>query len=249
MQINNTSDQEHSLYHDALRWARANSTNYPFDPDFVRDANFALDKVTQLILNHDNSWEWDDNNRTDLPVGTASLVSAQQDYSLPVTHLKVIRVRAKDSAGNWVTLQPISRRSLSDSELSATGVPRYYDKLASSIFLTPTPNYASSGGLEVQFQRPSDYFVVGDTSKEPGFASVFHRLISLYPALDYTEIHSMDAQSAKIRNRIEKMEAELVEFYSSRDYDKQHSLSLRKEDYGGHALSGTIQDNPKGFNF
>jgi hypothetical protein len=244
------SSGTNSIVDDARYWSRSNSTTYAI-ADLVRNANTALDRVISLIFRADNTWEFDDANNTDLPIATTSLVSAQQDYSLAVTHLKVLRVRAKNTSGNWVTLDPVSRRDVSDSELASSGTPSKYDKLGNSIFLTPEPNYASSGGLEVQFQRGADYFTTADTTKSPGFASQFHRLISLYAALDHTDSRSMEKQSAKIRARIEPLEQELIEFYSSRDYDRAHSLSLRRDDYGGYELGagGRSSDNPKGFDF
>ena len=247
MQFNGT-DPENSLYEDTLYWSGATSTLYPADPDFTRNANFALDRIDSLILKADGQWQHDDANRsTELIDTSINLVAGTVKYAILTSWLKIARFRVKDPNGNWITLKPKDRRQLSDTELEETGTPRYYDKLGNFLYLYPIPNYSSTGGGEVQLQRGSDHFVVGDTTKEPGFAPQFHRLVSLYAALDYTEPNDLDARSKVIRNRIEPLEAELMEFYARRDNDEVPNLGLRQEDYGQHSFSGEVL--PKGFIF
>lgn len=230
-----------SIVSDVRWWCRldaSDTTLYPL-ADIARNANMGLDRVTALIQEHDNTFEWDDFNNTDLPIATADLVSGQQDYPLELSHLKILRVRAKDQQGNWVTLDPVSRHQLTDDQLAATGTPWGYDKFANSIFLVGTPNYGSTGGLELQFQRGASFFDNSDTSKKPGFAAQFHRLISLYAALDYCDIHLPD-QAKKIRARIGNppdtdlgikgsgLEGDLAAFYSDRDRDQIPKITLER---------------------
>lgn len=239
-----------SLYADALFWSGANSASFPVDPDFTRSANNALDRILALILRADNTWEFNDANlSTELLDITTAIVSGTQTYAISTSWLKIKRVRVKDANGNWITLRPIDRDEASDSQLSETGTPYAYFKLGSYIYLVGTPTYSSTGGLEVQFQRGADYFVVGDTTKAPGFASQFHRLISLYAALDYVEANDIPNRDAKIRNRITAMEAELQQHYADRDRDDRPSLALRREDYGGEALGGGLSGSPRAFYF
>lgn len=241
MQING-AEYENSLYRDALAWAGASATDFPFDPDFVRNANLWLDLVTGYIMEFDGSWKWDDANRTTLPIGTGNLVSDQDNYSVSVGYLKLIRVRVKDQNGNWITLKPIQRRSLSDSDLAASGTPTSYYKLGNSIFLTPIPNYALTGGIEIQVQKGGVYFTTDDTTKEPGYAPHLHRLNSLGPALDYLDINGPIARANAVRARIgvcpkngqpgSGLLGLLAEHYSSRDYDQAPRLELEKSNRG-----------------
>jgi len=220
------------------------TTTYPIK-DITRNSNLGLDKVVSLIMRSDSRWKWDDINNTDLPIGTMSLVSGQEDYSFAVTHLKPIKVRIKDSSGNWVSLDPVDRRDLSDSQLRADASdPLRYFKIGNSIFLNPKPNYASSGGLEIQFQRGANYFAYTDIAKTPGFASQFHGLVSLYAALAYCDVNDLEKRSAKIRAKIQELEASLVDFYSSRDADTKINFSIRRENYGE---TNDYSPNPKGF--
>lgn len=218
--------------------------------DFTRSANQAKDRVETLILRSDTRWTWDDSNNSSLPIGTQNLIASQEDYAVPATDLKILKVRIKDSAGNLVTLDPVNRRDLTDAQLTATaGDPKRYFKIGRSVFLNPKPSYASTAGFEVQFQRSGTAFTIADTTAVPGFDSNFHRLISLYSALDYCEANDLSKRAQKIQARIDKMEMELISFYSERDRDEKPSLSLSREDYGENALGqdGRFSSNPDGF--
>lgn len=265
MQFNSTATSVNDIVGDVKFWCKipsANTTLYPLE-DIARNSNMAMDRVSSLIMKADNKWEWDDTNETDLPIGNYDLVDGQQDYPIATTHLKIHRVRVKDSAGNYVVLEPTNRRDLTDSELNATsGTPRKYDKLGNSIFLYPKPSASGttlSAGLEVQFQRGASYFLSTDTIKTPGFASQFHRLISLHASLDYCEANGIKDRVAIIRNKIGRppegndpgagMEGELVNFYANRSPDTKNTMTLAEDDYGQGLLSqdGQFGNNQDGF--
>ncbi len=254
----NPATASESLYQDALYWSGATSSTYPVDPDFTRNANFALDTVTGYIQRADSSWEYQDNNESgELIDSTIALVSGTAKYAITLTWLKITRVRVKDPNGNWVTLKPVSRRELSDAQLAATGTPWAYYKLGKYLYLVGTPNYSQTGGLEVQLQKGAQHFATDDTNEEPGFAPQFHRLVSLLSALDYTDTNEMERRSQKIRQRIgvfpeagiigSGMLLELAEFYSDRDKDGADHLSLAHEDHGASAMADGISSNPRGF--
>lgn len=223
-----------SIVADVHYWAGTDSVTYPI-ADITRNANLALETVTTKIMRSAGRWQFDDTNRTDLPIATTDLNSGQDNYSLAVSHLKVARVRIKDLQGKWRTLKATDRRNLSDEQLAEVGVPVWYDKLGVSLFPIPVPNYTSEEGLEVQFERQPSYFTTSDTTKEPGFASNFHRLISLYTALDYTDPNELEKRSAKIRGRIQEMEEQLEEFYADRERDEMPHFSTEgNNEYTDH---------------
>lgn len=209
-----------SIVADIDYWAGTDSVTYPI-ADKTRNANQALSKIVEMIMRAAGRWQYDDTNYDTLPIATTDLIANQTNFSLAISHLKIDRVRIKDKQGKWKILRPVDRRDLDEHELNATGVPDKYDKLGVSLMFYPLQDYSYEGGIEVQFERDADYFTTTDTTKEPGFASTFHRLISLYTALDYTEPNELEARSRKIQKRIDRMEAELVEFYSDRDRDEQ----------------------------
>lgn len=225
---------------------------------FVRSANFGLDRVESLILRANNIF--DDNNQTDSPISTDSLVSGQQSYSLSITFLRTGRVRAKDSAGNWETLTPVERRELNDAQLEETGDPKMYFKKGKSIYLVPTPDYASSEGLEVGHQRGAVYIAYDATTTVPGFDSDFHILIAFYGARDYCEKNGLTDRAKSIREKIGSppttdgqagfgLENELLERYTSKNIEKKVTLQTTTQDYGqmSDTLGGGYSNNPDGF--
>lgn len=239
-----------SLYADALFWSGATFDTFPIDPDFTRSANFAVQRITAVIQKCDNTWKYNDNNSSSELIDSSTNLTTTNKYAISLVWLKIARVRVKDPNGNWVTLKKVTRDELTDAQLSAVGTPWAYYKLGKYIYLVGTPNYAASAGLEVQFQTVAELFVVADTTKEPGFAPQFHRLVSLLAALDFTDSNEMTKRSARILEKIGRepdlvsgdpgsgMFRELVAFYVERDQDGIQSANVRKEDYGASALMG-----------
>lgn len=191
--------------------------------------NRSLDKAVSKILSCDGRWQFDDSNNTDLPIGSTNLVSGQQDYTLAVSHLDIIKVLVKDSAGNLRVIDPFdetdayAERFLNETTTAEVGIPNWYDKKGSSIFLYPTPNYNSTSGLVVHFQRGPSYFAYTDTTKTPGFASIFHRYVSLDASLDYAVSKSLP-QIKSLSELLQDMEAQMTEFFSKRSRDESRFI-------------------------
>ena len=248
MVFNDTTNQQ-GLYQDALYLVSQNSTSYPI-ADFTRNANRALDKVVSLILSSDGRWQWDDTNNTDLPIGVTDLTINQQDYTFDQEYLDITRIELKDSSGNWHFLTPFDQTDLNPTQYAALpntavgsagitsdysltdflknpGQPIYYDKLGTSIFLYPKPNYSQVGSLKAYFQRKANYFVAGDTIKEPGFAKHLHRYLSLSAAYDYAVAKGL-AKANQLRQEMLVMEKEITEFYNIRKKDEKVVLVARK---------------------
>lgn len=219
------------LYQDALFIVSQNSTSYPI-ADFTRHANSAMDKVTGLILGADGTWNWDDTNNTDLPIGTADVISGQQDYSFDDDFIVIRDMEIEDSSGTLHKLIPLDRSQYTESletVFASSGLPIYYDKLGSSILLYPTPNYNNTGGLKAYFQRKGSYFATTDTTKEPGIANHLHRYISFSAAYDYALAKGLSQLNA-IKNELIEMEAKVKAFYSYREKDVKPTLQARRED-------------------
>lgn len=221
----------------------SNENTYPIE-EKTRNANRALDKTISLILSADGRWQFDDTNYTDLPIATTDLVMSQQDYSFSTDMIMVTRVELKDPQGNWRFLQPFDQKDLQPepaaslprggagivgSNYSLTdfmetpGTPAYYDKMATSVFLYPKPNYNSTKGLKVFFQRQPNYFLTTDTTKEPGFAKHLHRYISLSMAHDYAVAKDLPKRNL-LREEMLVMEKQIVETYAIRKKDERTRL-------------------------
>ncbi len=204
---------------------------------FTRYLNEGLNRVVSLILSADGRWQWDDNNNTDYPIGTTSLVttvgSEQQDYTFAVTFLKILRVEVLDAAGNWIKLKPIDQTDLYDQSLTdflkTAGTPMYYDPQANSVFLYPKPlgtDVTATNGLKVWFQRPPSYFATSDTTKVPGFNSMYHRLIALIAARDYAVMKQLSVAKG-LSDLVAQQEDSLSEAYALREKDDRIKLSAK----------------------
>lgn len=238
MQFNDNANNE-DLVSDANFWGQSDDTSFSIE-DKVRSANDGLDWVLTLILQADSRWEFDGTNQSDRPIGTTPLVANQQPYGIATTHLRITRVEAKDTAGNYQRLKPMSANDISAQALSefqkSAATPRFYDKEGNQIILYPAPSYADATGLKVYFQRAMVKFTTTSTTAVPGFASTFHRLISLYMARDHCIAEGKDSRLERIEREIAKRETALQTFYISRARDDKPRLRLRKEHYGDRLL-------------
>lgn len=195
--------------------------------------NSAYNRVAALILNADGRWQWDDNNQTDLAIATATITSAQQDYQLAVSHLKIDRIEIKDSSGTWRQLTPFDNADYDGSSITSlstiTGVPIEYDLLGASIFLLPVPNYTLASALKVFFTRGPAEFTSAEVStgtKSPGFASLFHELIPLWVSYKYAVENGLSSANGFFAD-IQRMEMEIPKFYGKRDKDDPPRLLMK----------------------
>jgi hypothetical protein len=222
-----------TILSEARRFTKTNSTSYT-TADITQSANRAFDRVVSLIRQANGRWQWDDSNQTDLPFSTASLVTDQQDYTLDPDHYAINRVEVKDEAGNWTKLIPFDQADIFDSSitdfLSGSGIPQYYDKVGNSLLLYPKPSYTQAASIKVFCERGPSYFLVSDTTKEPGFNPMFHRLIPLWCAYDYAAINNMQVAD-RFKGDIAELETALVEFYARRDKDEHIRLKARVLNY------------------
>lgn len=215
--------------------------------DKTRNINSWYDRVVTLILQADNRWEWDDVNKTDLPIGTMALVANQLDYELSgVTFLKLLKVEVKDQSGNWNALTPISlddKRSESITDYKKTaGTPVEYDKLGNSIFLYPKSNYGQDASLKFFYQRNVTHFTVSDTGAVPGFIENFHRILSYGAAFDYAVANGMNGKMSILAPLIAKFEDAIINFYSNRQRDEKTVITLLQENFGQDTETDDLSD-------
>lgn len=207
------------------------STSYT-TADITRRINAGLEDIVSTILNSDGTWSFDDTNYTDLPVGTTTLVNNQQDYTFDISHLEIERVEVKDIDGIWSLLTPIDKSNIDVAmpEFEKTaGVPTYYDKQGSSLFLYPAPDttkVTATAGLKVYFKRTADLFLVTDTTKVPGFASPFHIILAYMAALPHCVSFKKD-RVAIYEKKIMDMKKEIVKFYSRREKDMRKKITTK----------------------
>ncbi len=215
-----------------------NSTSFPI-ADLTAAINNANERVVSLIRSSDSRWQWDDPNQpaTDqgdgtggLPIATTTITNGQQDYALTTGFLSILRVEVKDSSGNWKLLTPLDQVDIYDQSvtdfLKGGGLPTYYDKLGNSVILYPSPNYTQSASLKVFFERAPIAFTTGDTTKQPGFNSLYHNLLPLWVSYDYALSKGL-TKANLIFQDIQLLEDQLKEDYSLRNKDDRPRMEAK----------------------
>jgi hypothetical protein len=213
------STTEDAIVQDVWSLSGTDTNSYTLK-QVTRSVNGWLRLVQSWILGADGRFQYDDSNYTDLPIATTDLVSGQDNYSFDSTWLEIIKVEAaQDSTvSTWNVLKPFDVNDVNNySEFQdVAGVPAFYDVVGSSVILKPASNFNATAGLKFYFKRKASEFVSTDTTKEPGFASPYHRILSLGAAYDYCMANSV-RNPVGLRNEIEVLKQELLKHYSRRD--------------------------------
>ncbi len=196
----------------------SNSANFPL-ADKTRCINVAYQNVATLIWDSDGTWNYDDSNATSLPKVTRTLGNASATYQVPTTAMRIKGVEIKSTAGTWSKLAPIDYHDLTESPeefLGTAGTPLYYDLDGNYIRLFPLPVSTSvtlSSGMCVRISRDVTEFTSASTTGAPGFATAFHRILSVAAALDFEKDNQQRTLLLQMKDRLEKG---LIKFYSKR---------------------------------
>lgn len=185
------------------------------------------------ILDADGRWQFDDSNHTREPVATFDLVSGQAKYNFTLDQdsnqiLRLGYVTVKDNSGDWLDLTPIDisdpRGSSYDEHHETAGTPVEFDiSDGVGVKLFPAPNYNSTAGGKVYFQREPSYFASTDTTKKAGFAGPFH--VGLAQGASAVWLASKDAKKAKTFFELREQTREsLRNFYSRRNKFEQPKM-------------------------
>lgn len=213
------------------------TSSYPTTSKTI-DVNNALNKFMLLAIESEGTWQVDDTNQTDYPIVTGNLVSDQQDYSFTVDGsttpnqiLDIYRVEIKDSTGTInIQLQPINQSELNGTALTefmkTAATPVYYDKTANGLFLYPAPNYNSTNGIKIYFNRTPVYFTSGDVStgtKKAGIPWSFHEYLAIRPAYYYCLQKGL-AQAKNLYAEMINFENLIGDYYSKRAKDEPQRI-------------------------
>lgn len=223
---------------EARSWCDADTTSYTA-ANLLRRVNQAYETVISWIINADGDWQWDDTNRTDLNIGTYTMVAGQGRYSFNDKFLQLMEVQVKNSSGDWVIIDPIDQKEVRGntplSQLYETnGMPRYYDKETDDTFtLYPAPSATDTTltqGLKVKFKRTADLFTTAQVTtgtKEPGFASPFHILLAWMAArphcMSYKKdrVQELNVLIGDMTQVPTGMKKDLLAHYGRREKDKR----------------------------
>ena len=81
------------------------------------------------------------------------------------------------------------------------------------------PNYASAAGGKLFYKRCPSYFVVGDTTKQPGIPVQFHEMLAVATAYDWLLVNKSNArtQITITRDELDKWEKEFQVYQELRN--------------------------------
>ena len=222
---------EDTLYNCGLPTVSASYTSYALE-DITRNINNAYLETISTIWEAAAGWQFDDSNKTTLPVGYTSLVHNQQDYEMPSTAQRISRIEAKDVGGNLQLLKQIDIHDIDteamESFKSGSGMPLYYDLVGRSIMLYPTPSSASTtltSGLAVYVDREPTLFDTTATTSAPGFASPFHKILSYGAAIEFIKDKGMQDRLVAMKARLENS---LKSFYSKRNIERKANIRVKR---------------------
>lgn len=229
---------------EVLQICNATTNSYSL-ANITRRFNGALDRFFTLAFQSDGRWSFDDMNQSTAPIETINLVSGTEKYALDTFTseiINVLRVEMLDSTGQGVTLHPldvdlIEYRSLPQYN-SVAGTSRWYNKLGKYIYLYPKPNYNSTNGLTLYFERNKVAMASTDTTKVPGIPSLFHMYLCRVAALPYLMEKGSENLNAVMKqigsaNSSDPLyggdELAIVNYFSHRDKDIKTQLqTLRR---------------------
>lgn len=226
----NDSSSEDAVVQEVWRICGASANTYSLKAITAR-VNSALDRFYAIALMEDADWQFDDPNQTTLPIATTNLVSGQYDYTFASEFLIVSKAFVKDSAGNWTELALIDQadpasRNLFLQPSGNSGIPNKYDVMGNSILIDPIPNYNSTSGLKVIFERTASRMASTDTTKVPGVPSVFHSYLCRYASLPFL-IEKKLPQMQAVSQQINVDEQAIVDFMANRNKGRRTKFETK----------------------
>ena len=235
----NNSATENGLIQDITSVTGASITQYTLK-ERTRDINNAYSRIAYLIIQSDGRMQWDDTNHTDQPISTDDLVDGQEDYNIFEASpsalkdwLTIEQVEIKSSDDLWTKLRPFDKRNTSmawDEYQKTDAQPLEYDFNGTSMLLKPNPNYDKIDGLKIYFQRSPSYFTSTDTTKRPGFASIFHSYLSLMASYRWARDKGL-ANRDVLKRDIDEMEIAIQKQYSNRSRYEVPVLRRAKQSF------------------
>jgi hypothetical protein len=189
---------------------------------FTNWINEGFRKYFEIVTKMDIPWSYGDYNFTTYGIAQRDIVSGQRDYQFDPSFIKILDVSVTNSAGTAVELLQLSpeeyaySRQNTQDYYGTNAVPTHFALVENSIFLYPTPNYTSTNAITVKFQRPPNYFVYTDTTKEPGFTDTHHPYLIAYASWKYSQTRTVP-NAVSFRDEVSEFEKVTIpNFYRTR---------------------------------
>jgi len=255
MQFNNTTTKD-GLIQEFEFWTNLGDGTVSGDavllPQVTNRFNRSFDRIMPRVLSHDTNQRWDDVNHPTHPIGTADIISGQNDYtfladSASNSVLNITKILAKSSAtatdfgielykvipgssadvpgvqsGRIGTIDSTEDTRVLSPFAADVGSPVKFVEKGNSFFVWPIPNFSSTGGFKIFFERTQSYFLSTDTTKQPGIPAIFHQLLALYASKDWLALHKPGNQVLLkyLDSEIQKQEDNLDDMIGKRNPNK-----------------------------
>lgn len=204
--------------------------NYTIE-DRTRNINERFRTVWSIIFDGYGGMKFQDDNLNAAPYSDVSIASGTGTGSLPTGALTVREVQLKDANGVYRKIRCITEQEYFEMGADArwngqTGQPTFIFFYEDIWKLLPAPNYTLASALRIYFDQEISTFSTSDTTKVPGFASPFHRILSIGGALDYALSHGLADKVAYLQTLWNDYAYRLKGFYAKR-YQARYPHALR----------------------
>ena len=196
--------------------------------------NVCLDRTLHTLYSADGKFQFDDANHSKNPFITFELTINQKNYNLTNDEqgnliLDIHAVYARQSTTSpYYLLEPRDMQSEGDTVftdgITRLGWPTSYDKTGNLIKLDYTPSATVENGLKALINREGSYFATSDTTKEAGFAGLYHEVLILEACYRYARANNLVVKET-LKRDIGEMKEELIEYQSRRARDERTVMS------------------------
>jgi hypothetical protein len=208
---------------------------------FTSHINEALYDVIVEIMRAQDSFDWDDSNNTDYPIGTFPLTT-NRDYSLP-TSLKFLTLKRVDISWdgvNYYRATPVDSSEILVGMGNADHEDAYFDRTqpqydpkSNGFWLYPratSADVAAGAKARIEFTREFDEFTSADTTQEPGIDRPFHDLVAIGASFKWAV--AKDAPKAKnLKVLWDEGMAKMAQHYSRKNKDAQLVFNPQVDTY------------------
>jgi len=207
---------------------KTSTTSYPTANRLI-NANIWNQKIVTMILESQDTSDFEDANRTGYSILSANLVAGQRDYRFGISN-GVVEVKRVDVTYDGVTSNqsfPIDSAEIGIGIIEgATTIDTYYtqsnphhDWKYNAVFLYPKP-IASVGSLELEVSRTArDYtsaeYIAGTLT--PGFDENFHPMVAYGISYEYFISNGMATQAESMLGVLSDYERRLRKQYGKKE--------------------------------
>ena len=89
------------------------------------------------------------------------------------------------------------------------------------------PDYSVTGGVELSFERGSNYFTTADTTKEPGIPSTLHEFISVYAGRRQAAAKIMPNRIKVLDTELQRLDNDIINFFAYQDRDEKPKMTIK----------------------